>query len=144
MTPLVKFLAGLKMRLDPKWTLTFPPFTLRKEDLLLAGDDDHLLREIGVSGKVLYTPGHCIDHLSILLDTGDAFCGDAAGSFLLWAGTKYCTVFMTDMDEAYRSWKKMLDDGAQMVYPSHGRPFPASRLETNIGRFKTDLLVRFF
>ena len=33
-TPLVKFLAGLKMRLNPRWTLTFPPFSLRKDDLL--------------------------------------------------------------------------------------------------------------
>jgi len=143
-TPLVKVLAELKMRLDPHWTLTFPPFTLREDDVLLAGDDDHILRSLGIPGKVIHTPGHCIDHLSIVLDNGMAFCGDAAGSFLLWAGTKYCTVFMTDMDEAYRSWKKLHEAGAQMIYPSHGRPFPVHRLSENMGRVRSDMLVRFF
>ncbi len=143
-TPLVKTLAGLKMRFDPRWTLTFPPFSLRGTDILLAGDDDHVLRELGVAGRVLYTAGHCIDHLSIVLDTGEAFCGDAAGNFLLWAGTRYCTVFMTDMDEVYRSWKKMMDAGARRLYPAHGKPFPVQRLEDSIHHFKTDKLVRFF
>lgn len=143
-TALVKFLAGLKMRLDPRWTLTFPPFNLRETDILLEGDDNHILRELGLPAKVVHTPGHCIDHLSIVLDSGETFCGDAAGSFLLWAGTKYCTVFMTDMDEAYRSWKKMLNAGALTIYPSHGRPFPSSRLGQFMGRLQTDQLVRFF
>jgi len=34
----------------------------------------------------------------VVLGGGEAFCGDAASSFLLWAGTRYCAVFMTDMD----------------------------------------------
>lgn len=140
----IKLVAGLKMRLDPHWTLTFPPFMLRENDILLAGDDNQVLRRLGVAGQILYTPGHSIDHISIVLDTGDAFCGDLAASFLLWAGTNYCTVFMTDMDEAYRSWQRMLDAGAQMIYPAHGRPFPADKLRLNMGRIKTDALAKFF
>ena len=140
----IKLVAGLKMRLDPRWTLTFPPFTLRESDILLAGDDNRVLRRLGVAGQILYTPGHSIDHISIVLDTGDAFCGDSAANFLLWAGTNYCTVFMTDMDEAYGSWQKMLDAGAQVIYPAHGRPFPADRLHQNMGRIKTDALAKFF
>jgi len=140
----IKLVAGIKMRLDPRWTLTFPPFILRERDILLAGDDDQVLRQLGIAGKILYTPGHCIDHHAIVLDSGEAFCGDAAASFLLWAGTHYCTVFMTDMEEAYRSWQKMLDAGAQVIYPAHGRPFPADRLRQNMRRVKTEDLARFF
>ena len=80
----------------------------------------------------------------MLLDSGEAFCGDAAASFLLWAGTYYCTVFMTDMDEAYRSWQKMLDAGAQVIYPAHGRPFAADKLRQNMGRIPNKALVKFF
>jgi len=141
---LIKLGAGIKMRLDPRWSLTFPPFVLREQDILLTGDDDQVLRGLGLAGRVLYTPGHCIDHIAIVLDSGEAFCGDAAASFLLWAGTRYCTVFMTDMDVAYDSWKKMLDAGAQTIYPAHGRPFPADRLCQNMERIQTKALARFF
>lgn len=140
----IKLIAGIKMRFDPRWTLTFPPFTLRKDDILLVGDDNRVLRQMGIAGQVLYTPGHCIDHISIALDTGDVFCGDAAASFLLWAGTRYCTVFMTDMDEANRSWQKILDAGAQIIYPAHGRPFRADKLRRNMGRIPNETLATFF
>ena len=140
----IKFAAGLKMRFDPRWTLTFPPFTLRRKDILLTGDDTNVLRQLGIAGTILYTPGHCIDHLSIILDTGEAFCGDAAASFLLWAGTRYCTVFMTDMEETYRSWDKMLNSGAQTIYPAHGRLFPANKLRENRGRIQNKSLATFF
>jgi glyoxylase-like metal-dependent hydrolase (beta-lactamase superfamily II) len=140
----IKLVADLKMRLDPHWTLTFPSFTLRENDILLSGDDNQLLRQLGIAGEILYTPGHCVDHISIVLDNGEAFCGDSAANFLLWAGTRYCTVFMTDMDEAYRSWQKMLNAGAQVIYPSHGQPFPAGKLHQNMGRIKTEALAKFF
>ena len=140
----IKFAAGIKMRLNPGWTLTFSPFTLRESDILLAGDHNQILRELGIAGQILYTPEHCIDHLSIVLDNGEAFCGDLAANFLLWAGTHYCTVFMTDMDETYRSWQKMLDTGAQVIHPAHGRPFPADKLRQNMGRIHTEALAKFF
>jgi glyoxylase-like metal-dependent hydrolase (beta-lactamase superfamily II) len=140
----IKFVATLKMRLSPHWTLTFPSFTLRENDILLAGDDNQILRRLGIAGQILYTPGHCIDHLSIVLDTGDVFCGDAAANFLLWAGTRYCTVFMTEMGEAYHSWQKMLNAGAQVIYPAHGQPFAADKLRQNMGRIKTGALAKFF
>jgi glyoxylase-like metal-dependent hydrolase (beta-lactamase superfamily II) len=140
----IKFVAGIKMRFDLRWTLTFPPFTLRENDLLLTGDDKQVLRRLGVAGQMLYTPGHCIDHIAIALDTGEVFCGDAAANFLLWAGTRYCTVFMTDMEAAYRSWQKILDAGAQTIYPAHGRPFPAEKLRQNLGSIKNENLATFF
>jgi glyoxylase-like metal-dependent hydrolase (beta-lactamase superfamily II) len=140
----IKWVADIKMRFDPRWTLTFPPFELRPHDILISEDDNQLLRQIGIGGKLLYTPGHCIDHISVVLDTGQVFCGDAASSFLLWAGLKYSTLFMTDMEESYRSWQKMLDAGGNLVYPAHGRPFPASKLQENMGKIRTGQLVKFF
>lgn len=140
----IKLVAELKMRFDPRWTLTFPSFILREKDILLAGDDSRLLHQLGIAGQILYTPGHCIDHLSVVLETGAAFCGDAAANFLLWAGTRYCTVFMTDMNEAYGSWEKILNAGAQVIYPAHGRPFQADKLRRNMGCIKNDALAVFF
>jgi glyoxylase-like metal-dependent hydrolase (beta-lactamase superfamily II) len=139
----INFVAGIKMRFDPRWTLSFPPFTLRERDILVSADDDQLLRKIGIEGRILTTPGHCVDHIAIVLDNGDTFCGDAAASFLLALGTRYCTVFMTDMEDAYRSWQKMLDARAQVIYPSHGKAFSAEKLRQNMGKYKTKDLVRF-
>ncbi len=140
----VKFLAELKMRLDPKWTLAFPPFQIRATDILVSGDDNQLLRDFGLPGQVLYTPGHCVDHISLVLDSGEAFCGDAAADMLRWAGTKYCTVFMTDMDTAYQSWDRLLEAGAKRIFPAHGRPFPAETLSANRGRIRNQDLAKFF
>jgi glyoxylase-like metal-dependent hydrolase (beta-lactamase superfamily II) len=52
----VKLLASVKMRLDPRWTLTFPPFELRPHDILVRGDDPALLRSLGIAGSILATP----------------------------------------------------------------------------------------
>jgi glyoxylase-like metal-dependent hydrolase (beta-lactamase superfamily II) len=140
----VKRIADVKMRLDPQWTLTFPPFEMRAHDVLIGGDDEQVLRQLGIAGRILYTPGHCIDHLALVLDSGEVLCGDAAASFLLWAGVKYCAVFMTDMEESYRSWQKLLDAGGKVFYPSHGKPFSANKLRQHMGRVRTNELVRFF
>jgi glyoxylase-like metal-dependent hydrolase (beta-lactamase superfamily II) len=140
----IKVLAGIKMRFDPSWTLSFPPFTLREKDILISADDDKLLRKIGIEGRILTTPGHCTDHIAIVLDNGDTLCGDAASSFLLPFGTRYATLFMTNMEDAYRSWQKMLDARAIMIYPSHGKPFSAEKFRQNMGKYKTKDLVRFF
>jgi glyoxylase-like metal-dependent hydrolase (beta-lactamase superfamily II) len=140
----IQQVASLKMHLDPHWTLTFPPFILRPQDLLLTGDENALLRELGIPGQVLYTPGHCIDHLSLVLDSGEAFCGDAAANFLTWAGTRHCTVFMTDMEAAYCSWQRLLEAGAKTIYPAHGRCFPSGRLVRDLGCIRNEDLARFF
>lgn len=140
----VRWIADIKMHLDPTWTLEFPAFAIRAQDLLLKGDDDTLLRQIGIPARLLHTPGHTIDHLVVILDSGEVFCGDAAANFPLLAGIKYCPVFMTNMEQAYCSWQKILNAGGQIIYPAHGKPFPATRLTENMGKIRTQDLVRFF
>jgi glyoxylase-like metal-dependent hydrolase (beta-lactamase superfamily II) len=140
----IRSMAALKMQLNRRWKLTFRAFMIRGEDLLLNGDDDQILRSIGIPGQVLYTPGHCVDELSLVLDSGEAFCGDAAANFLNWAGTRNCAVFMTDMEDAYRSWQRLLDAGASVIYPAHGRSFAASNLVRNMNRIRTENLAGFF
>jgi glyoxylase-like metal-dependent hydrolase (beta-lactamase superfamily II) len=71
---------------------TFPPYRLRNCDILVTGHTG--LREIGIplDGKIIETPGHTVDSVSILFDDGDCLIGDAAANFLWFAGTKYCVV----------------------------------------------------
>lgn len=140
----VKVMADLKMRVDKKWTLTFDPFVLRQQDIRVSGDDAELLPLLGVPGRILATPGHTVDSIVLQLDSGEVFCGDAAANLFGFAGTKHCAVFMTDMEQAYESWRKMLAAGATTVYPAHGRPFPAEGLRRHLDALGTSDLVRFF
>lgn len=140
----IHIVASIKMRLDPHWTLSFQPFTLREQDQIITADDSRLLRDMGIDGTILCTPGHCIDHLVLVLDSGEVFCGDAASSFLLWAGLKYCTLFMTDMEQSYQSWQKILNTGGKIIYPAHGRPFSAEKLRQHQGKIKNSDLIKFF
>ncbi len=142
-SPMVKMIITTLKRFDPQWTFAFPPFKMRDQDICIEGDDCEILRKIGISGDILYTPGHCVDHQSLLLDSGVLICGDSASSALLFAGTHYCTIVMSNMETAYQSWRKMLDAGAQTLYPSHGNPFPAARLHENKGKIKTQDLIPF-
>lgn len=137
----VYYLAKLRSWVTPEWDLTFPPVALRDDDLLVDGDDDRILRERGVDGTILHTPGHTPDSISVLLDDGTLFCGDAAMSRPLWAGIRYHTIFITDLDRYYESWRTIIESGAETIYPAHGEPFDVERLRENLGAYSDDALI---
>jgi hydroxyacylglutathione hydrolase len=86
--------------------LSFTPVELEETDILVEGDDNELLRSLGVPGKILHTPGHSPDSISLLLDDGSCFCGDAAMNNPAWLDTRCCCIFVSDIEEYYRSWQK--------------------------------------
>ena len=128
----VNTLLTLKRMFDKRWTQTFPAFVPRKEDIMIEGDVS--LQEIGIAlnGKILETPGHSVDSISVLFDDGDCFAGDAAANFLQFAGTKYCIIYLEDIEEYYRTWRKMINAGAKRIHPAHGGSFGVSKLDKNI------------
>ena len=68
----IRTLLGITLRrlFHHEWTLTFPSYANRDTDILIKKDDDLLLKQIGIGGRILYTPGHTADSISILLDNG--------------------------------------------------------------------------
>lgn len=114
--------------------LKFSPYTARPEDIVVAADTPLDALGLPLKAELLTTPGHTPDSISLLFPDGDCLCGDAAAHMLAFAGTHYCVIFVTDLDEYYQSWDKLLTAGAQTIYPAHGRPFPAQRLSRNRGR----------
>lgn len=133
----------LRKKVDKAKNLKFAPYTVRDCDILIDGDTR--LRDIGIplDGKIIVTPGHTVDSISILFDDGDCLAGDAAASMLRFAGTKNCVIFICDMDEYYKSWRKIIAAGAKMIYPAHGKPFSADRLKANLGKNKAKNLVPY-
>ncbi len=124
--------------------LSFPPVLLRDKDITVRGDNQNVLRNIGINGEILYTPGHTVDSISVLLADGSIFCGDVAANFPDWLGTKYCSPFLTDVKKNYKSWEKILRRGAKTAYPSHGRPFSIEQLKANLNEYNNNSLIRFF
>lgn len=100
-------------------------------DLLI--DDEGLpLEGFGIPGRVYHTPGHSPGSVSVLLDTGEAFVGDLAMNALPLRLSPGLPIFAEDMAQVVQSWKVLLANGAGMVYPAHGSPFPAAVIEEAI------------
>jgi len=106
----------------------FPPLTFTERDILIDGDNDSPLKEIGIDGVILHTPGHSRDSISVLLSDGSAFVGDAAMNFLRWTGVGHRPIYIEDIKTVYESWRKLREHGARVIYPAHGRPFSATKL----------------
>ncbi len=106
----------------------FTPVRLRAGDWIVRGDDDQILKSIGIDGKILYTPGHNDDCISVVLADGSAFVGDAATSIFEVFGAKHRPPFIKFPDEVYRSWEKLRKSGARVIHPTHGKPFGAEKL----------------
>ncbi len=106
----------------------FPPVRLAERDIVIEGDNDSFLKGIGIDGVILHTPGHTRDSVSVLLSDGSAFVGDAAMNFLRWTGVGHRPIYIEDINTVYESWRKLRERGARVIYPSHGRPFSATKL----------------
>lgn len=96
----------------------------------LAGAES--LRDFGLDGRVLPTPGHTSGSVTILLDSGDAFVGDLCINVNPFVVGPVFPPFADDVAALYRSWKDVLDAGARRIFPGHGRPFAAHHLRAKL------------
>jgi len=124
----IAFVLKLKSIFDKNWTHTFPKFVMRSHDILIENDCDLKDLNINLNGKILLTPGHTRDSISLLLDNGNCFTGDAAANFLQFLGLKYCVISVNDLDDYYNSWDKIINNNALIIYPAHGNSFTIDKL----------------
>ena len=115
----------------------YPPLAVGAagEGAVIIDGDTELPDETGISGRIITTPGHCRDSISVILEGGEAFVGDAAMNFLNLCRIHYRPIYVEDRQAVFRSWEKILDHGARVIYPAHGRPFPADALARSLGKF---------
>jgi glyoxylase-like metal-dependent hydrolase (beta-lactamase superfamily II) len=95
-----------------------------KVDVTL-GDEGLPLSHFGIPGRVLYTPGHSSGSVSVLLDSGEAFVGDLAMNTFPLRLSPGLPIFAENPSAVIASWELLLEAGARVVYPAHGKPFPA-------------------
>ena len=128
----VKWIFGIYMLFHNKFT--FPPVYIREKDILLKEDDNRLLRDWGIAGEVVMTPGHTYDSISIVLDDGNAVVGDAAMNIMHICGADYRPIYQMNRREVFESWEKLFRRDVKNLYTGHGRPFPVDRLRGSFGR----------
>jgi len=114
--------------------LIHPKLPSVKVDVAL-DDDGMSLAEYGIPGKVVYTPGHSMGHVSILFDSGDALVGDMAMNDWYLRLTPGLPVLADDINMVVESWKKILPTGIKRVYPAHGMDFPVEVMQKEIANF---------
>ena len=88
--------------------------------IITLNEGNHAQLEATLKGKILFTPGHTKDSISLLVD-GNLFCGDAAMNGL--PSSHKITIWVEDKTAFEKSWDTMLASGAAKIYPAHGKPF---------------------
>ena len=88
--------------------------------------DSEEFRALKLPFKVLETPGHTADHISLLIDD-ILFCGDAAMNN--FPSIKRVTIWIENLQQFKHSWQTIIAIAPQTIYPAHGKPFPVSDLE---------------
>jgi hydroxyacylglutathione hydrolase len=95
---------------------------------ILISDDGMTLAEFGIPGRIVHTPGHSPGSLSVLLDSGEAFVGDAVMNGLPFCTRPSLPIYAEDLEGVKASLRKLVALGARTFFPAHGRPFPVEAI----------------
>ena len=76
--------------------------------------------------RIIETPGHTADHISLLADD-ILFCGDAAMNN--FPSRNRVIIWIEDLRQFRQSWDTILNAAPVMLYPAHGKPFPTADLK---------------
>lgn len=123
------------MTLVGKGEHKFPPIEKQFENRFLFVDEQTLPKlERELSAKIIETPGHTSCSISLLLENGILFCGDAAMNN--FPSLSRVTIWIEDLDAYCSSWQKIIDLQPKQIYPGHGNPFPVSDLSKFLANAK--------
>jgi len=84
--------------------------------------EEFSLNEYGFENlKLIYTPGHSKDSISLIYNDEYLFCGDMVQNLFL----KYPLIplFGDDIEELVNSWKKVIDKDYSRTYPATSRSY---------------------
>ena len=104
------------MRIWTKSSDHYVPISAEGNVIISFEESRQLLGHVGISGEILYTPGHSDHCVSLVLDDGSAFTGDLPFEALAF-----------DNPVALSSWRLLRERGVVRVYPAHGPMRPLSK-----------------
>ena len=104
-------------------------------DLVL--DGERSLRDIGIDGRIIETPGHTAGSISLLLAEGNAIVGDLLmGGYLgglVRRRVPNVAYFQDDDAAARQSLRMVIGSGARTLYVGHGGPLAAEQVAMRFG-----------
>lgn len=115
-----------------------PPATVDRR----LGDHETSLEEFGIRGTVVPTPGHSPGSVSVVLESGEAFVGDAAMNRFPLRLSPGLPVLADDLAQVVRSWGALLKHPVRMIYPAHGPPFPVEVMHEALHGYQRWFLSR--
>lgn len=108
----------------------FPPIKPEFEErILLVTNENRVAMGKRLHGTIIDTPGHTADSISLLLDDGSLFCGDAAMNGI--PSVNRITIWAEDREAFAQSWQTIIGLRPAKIYPGHGKPFDYRDLERN-------------
>lgn len=134
--PVRKYMCGCsEVKPGGKGELAIDPFSIWPEKKFVPLHDGEMIRTEGATLKVLHTPGHANDHVSLILEEENAmFTADN----VLGIGT---AVFV-DLAEYLRSLQKMLAERPGRLYCGHGPPVTAERGQDRLREYIAHRMAR--
>jgi glyoxylase-like metal-dependent hydrolase (beta-lactamase superfamily II) len=95
-------------------------------------DSSFDLATYGLNACLIHTPGHTRGSMSLIVDNEIALVGDAL--FGVFRGRTF-PPFADDVRKLVASWKTLLDTGARLFLPAHGREIGRDVLILNYDRY---------
>lgn len=119
------------MRLFGKGEHKFSPIKTEFESRIITADKDNRTElENVLNGKIIETAGHTSDSISLLLNNGYLFCGDAAMNG--FPSKHNITIWAEDKKAFLQSWHKIISLQPALIFPGHGKPLAVKLLERNL------------
>ncbi|HHX65739.1 MAG TPA: MBL fold metallo-hydrolase [Chloroflexi bacterium] len=91
-------------------------------------NDELSLREFGVAGRAISTPGHTPGSLSVVLDNGEVIIGDLLMGSFIRRHRPMLPFFADDVAQLRRSLSRLLEMEPKRIYASHGREFDCQHI----------------
>ncbi len=128
------------MKLVGKGRHLFPPIKQEYQcRCIQVTEQNRKQMELLLQGKIIDTPGHTVDSVSLLRNDGSLFCGDAAMNGL--PSLHRITIWAEEKTAFLKSWETIIALRPNRIYPGHGKPFGYIDLKINLRRAKNMKLL---
>ncbi|OLS30135.1 MAG: putative metallo-hydrolase YflN [Candidatus Heimdallarchaeota archaeon AB_125] len=124
------FLTKLLIPTMPKsWARTDPV----EPDIVII--DNYSLEDFGIKAKVIHTPGHTPGTISVITEDGDAIVGCNLHGPPLRLRRGFPAIYY-DEESIWKSWERIIEEGAKNIYISHGKPFKVDLMKKKLAKRK--------
>jgi glyoxylase-like metal-dependent hydrolase (beta-lactamase superfamily II) len=105
------------------------PILSKSLEVDIAFETDIDLKEFGINGSIIHTPGHTAGSVSVILSGGKAIIGDLMMGGILRKRTPHLPLFAHDLSQLQESIRKILALSPKIIHASHGGPFTKQAVE---------------